>query len=162
MLYLLCDLAISQNITIVENSNFTGAIFPAEYNFLDSFLKDEKRFTPTEAEILDIEKKLRLQIRKLENQGLRKKNRKQYVAQHLKNYVRQYTGYYDQDGNRIIYINSIWSESANVIDYGAGETEPDWKIHWLRVMDCGIHCWNVKYNATRKRFIDFSANNSMS
>ncbi|MEK6480609.1 hypothetical protein WJR50_23900 [Catalinimonas sp. 4WD22] len=130
-----------------ESENFDCAIFPKEYaDFID-----EKRFTPTRSEIELAEEALRSDLkkinRKLVNQDGTKYN--PIIHQNLKKYKRQYFGYLDEDGNRILLINAFWRED---------KSSNNWLGERVLVFDGGSYYWNIKYNIDKHKLFGLQVN----
>ncbi|MEG9329207.1 hypothetical protein V6B16_14785 [Salinimicrobium catena] len=67
-------LGFSQDIKLIEKRTFEGAVFPETYNILyTQNPPEERRFTPTIAEIEELETRLKKEIREINknkpNQG---------------------------------------------------------------------------------------------
>ena len=154
-------LGSSQEIKLIENPTFKGAIFPATYNI--EFSENpplEKRFTPTIAEIEELETQLRKNIKEINknkpNQG---KDYGPVIHRNLNKYVRQYIGFIDEDGQKVIHVNFIWNHYS-FWDRIRGFTKPDdrWKTEWQMTFDGGSRYWNIKYLVDEDRFIHFRVN----
>lgn len=64
-------------------------------------------------------------------------------------YFRQYVGYVDSKGNRIVFINAVCKS------YGQ---KSDLKKNWIFVLDGGSCFYQIKVDLTSKKCTDFSAN----
>ena len=64
-------------------------------------------------------------------------------------YFRQYVGYVDSKGNRIVFINAVCKS------YGQ---KSDLKKNWIFVLDGGSCFYQIKVNLTNKKCTDFSVN----
>lgn len=151
----------TQNIELIESRNFKGAIFPETYNVLgDSDTAIEKRFTPTKDEILELEKELKKQIKHINknkpNQG---KHYGPIIHKRLKKYNRQYIGYINQQGQRIIIVNCIWN-GFSLWESIRGWSKPDdsWKTEWQTWFDGGSRYWNITYIMDKNEFVNFWVN----
>ena len=154
-------LTFSQNIELINSRNFKGAIFPKTYDIpLTENPSIEKRFTPTKEEIVELENQLRSQIKKINknkpNQG---KHYGPIIHKRLKKYDRQYIGFIDQYGQRVIHANFIWN-GYSIWESIRGWTKPDdsWKTDWQMWFDGGSRFWNINYIIDKKEFVDFSVN----
>ncbi|MBO9154951.1 hypothetical protein ACFOTA_22235 [Chitinophaga sp. GCM10012297] len=67
------------------------------------------------------------------------------VHQKLAGYRRQYVGYVNIGGERIVWVNALWG--AGPLDKGV-----------LMTHDGGNHFWQVKVNLTTKKIYDLSIN----
>jgi len=154
-------LTFSQNIELIESRNFKGAIFPKMYDIpLTENPSIEKRFTPTKEEIVELENQLRSQIKMINknkpNQG---KHYGPIIHKRLKRYDRQYIGFIDQYGQRVIQVNFIWN-GYSIGDFIRGFEKPDesWKTEWQMWLDGGSYYWNLKYIIDKREFVDFQVN----
>ncbi|MFD0975367.1 hypothetical protein, partial [Salinimicrobium gaetbulicola] len=97
---------------IIKGTDFKGAIIPADYEV--NFNKDQlaHRFTPTREDIIEAE------IALTENYNKSMKNdsrvygfkKVKNVRSHFNNYIRQYLGYVNEKGERIIWIQLVQYE----------------------------------------------------
>lgn len=154
--WVFCGNSFSQDIVLLKTKDFTGVIFPENYAYKEVFLKSQKRFTPIQNEILKVEAELKLQIHDLNKSRLNQKGRNPVIDRKLKKYVRQYCGYYNQKGERIIYINCIWKTYTEI---GMDNIEREvWRTDWQTIFDGGSNYWNIKYNLDTKSFCDLAVN----
>lgn len=95
---------VTGHSTHIKGHNIDGVIFDDNYfkNVNDTLERKIKRFTPSIDDILLTEGILKADLKK----NLNNANYK-YILSHLKEYRRQYMGYYSKDGSRMIYINSF-------------------------------------------------------
>src|SRR5579863_112628 len=99
---------VSDHSTYVKGSNFEGVLFSEKY--IDMLSKvNGKKFTPGTNDILIIEKLLPIGLDTIKDVT----NHKYFVKNHLKRYLRQYFGYIDKNGDKIIYVNVFWNNSEN-------------------------------------------------
>ena len=150
IILIFCQFAIPQTVIPFEKK---GVIFSDKYEFY--MFNDLKRFTPTFSEIEGLEKLL-LQKIKLINQNKPNQNHQPLIHRNLGKYKRQYIGYYNEKGERIIYVNFLWKGYKDY-DLNGNEIEP-WKTQWLQIFDGGSHYWQIKYYPELKIFFDFSVN----
>lgn len=122
------------------------AIFPE--NSAD-MLPGAKRFTPAKAEVEKAELALVKQLAEL-NSDRQNQYDTPIIHKKLNRYKRQYFGYYDSKGKKILLINCFWEKDKEVID--------SWLNERIRVLDGGSYYWNVKYNIEEDRLFDLSVN----
>lgn len=136
---MISQFSISQKNVVFENK---GVIFTEGYEFY--LFKDLKRITPSLGEIKELEKLLSQQIKEI---NINKPNQKKspLIHRNLKKYKRQYVGYYNGNGERIIYINFLW-KGYKGYDVDGKQIEP-WKTEWLQMFDGGSQYWQIKYNS---------------
>ncbi|RYX84083.1 hypothetical protein EON73_03565 [bacterium] len=130
-----------------KTNNFNVAIFPA-YS-LDMI--PGKRFTPTRQEIDKAEITLRKDLKAL-NKHLGNQNQTPIVHKNLSKYNRQYFGYIDKMGARILLINCFWSKNKDDTDR--------WLTSRIRTLDGGSYYWNVKFNIDKEELFDLDVNGS--
>ncbi len=155
------NLSFSQEIELIKNRKYEGAIFSKSYTDEFSNLPPiEKRFTPTEKEIEELETRLRNNLKEINknkpNQG---KGYGPTIHRNLKKYARQYVGIIDKNGQKIIYINFLWN-GYSIWDFIRGWEKPNdsWKTEWLMTFDGGSRYWNIKYLIDKKEFVNYSVN----
>lgn len=157
------NIAICQSIKIVEGKKFLGAIFPSSYNNTSyHWLNDNKRFTPTNEEVLMFENNLRLKLKKLNKNHWYQKGKCPIINNNLQKYIRQYSGFIDDSGKKYLLINFLWNTS--VLHENPNEKYynelGDWKKHWLIWFDGCSHFWNVKYYLESEVLFDLQINGS--
>ena len=141
--------------TVIENRKFKRVIFLKDGNCL-SCLKNKKRFSPTLNDIEKAEKilegKIEAQNSPLVNQGFECP----IIHRNLNNYRRQYFGYIEENGDKIIYITLNWDRLK---DHHKGESE-SWKKEKEMVLDGCSYYWEIKTNLTGEFLFDLSINGS--
>ncbi len=157
------SVSIGQSIKIIEKDKFDGAIFPSSYkNTAYNWLDDSVRFTPTIDEVLKFENDLRHKLKKINKNRWNQQGKCPIIHNNLKKYIRQYTGFMDESGNKYLLINFLWSCEAlneNPNDEYYNELG-DWKKHWQIWFDGCSHYWNVKYYLKSDVLFDLQINGS--
>jgi hypothetical protein len=74
------------------------------------------------------------------------------ITSRLRYYVRQYFGYIDKDGNKIIFIN-CFSQTCNIY-----QRERYWLKDEVSAWDGGAAFWNVKINLASQKLFEFYVN----
>ncbi len=128
-----------------KTHKFDVAIFPASY--FD--LIPGPRFSPTRQEIEKAELVLNSNLQDL-NRQLVNQSSTPIIHKKLSKYKRQYFGYIDQNGNRILLINCFWSKNKDDSDH--------WLIERIMVFDGGSYYWNVKFNLDKNELFDLAIN----
>ncbi|WP_417356361.1 hypothetical protein [Flavobacterium sp.] len=136
----------SQEAEHYKTKEFDVAIFPETYKEL----LPEKRFTPTQENIIEAELALHTKLEKL-NYLLTHQSDSPVIHKNLNKYLRQYFGYIDENGNRILIINCFWKN----IDKMAKKL---WLKDRITVADGGSFYWNVKYNLDTGELFDLKVN----
>lgn len=128
-----------------KTKTFDVAIFPANY----FGLIPGKRFTPTRQEIDKAEIALQNNLKSL-NRQLINQSSTPIIHKNLKKYKRQYFGYIDYNGNRILLINCFWTKDKD-------DTER-WLTDQKMVDDGGSYYWNIKFNLDKNELFDLYIN----
>ena len=128
-----------------KNDKFDVAIFPKSY--LD--LISGQRFTPTRQEVEKAEIALNNNL-KLLNKQLVNQSPTRTIHQNLHKYKRQYFGYQDEKGNKILLINCFWSKDKDESDR--------WLKNRIIVLDGGSNYWNVKFNLDKNELFALDIN----
>jgi len=95
----------------VKGSNYKGTVFTKEYPFQKLFIFDvdsSRRFTPTAEEIKIVENLLHHKLTTKKSQS-NKLLVDPFIRRHLVQYFRQYVGFIDKRGNKIVHINFHWN-----------------------------------------------------
>lgn len=129
-----------------KTRQFEVAIFPeSSYEIMPG-----KRFTPTKEEIFEAEKALKSKLKEA-NRNLENQYNSPIIHRNLKKYKRQYSGYINGNGEKVLYINSLWKKN---------EEETKWLQQIIMVSDGGSYYWNIEYNLNTDELINLSVNGS--
>lgn len=129
-----------------KTKQFEVAIFPeSSYEIMQG-----KRFTPTKEEIFEAEKALKSKLKEA-NRNLENQYNSPIIHRNLKKYKRQYFGYIKGNGEKVLYINSLWKKN---------EEETKWLQQIIMVSDGGSYYWNIEYNLNTDELINLSVNGS--
>ena len=131
-----------------KTTKFDSAIFPADY--ID--LIPGVRFTPTREEVDKAEIALELTIKNL-NKNLINQTDTPIIHKKLDKYKRQYFGYTDNDGNRILLINFFWSK-----DRYSNFSNSLWLKERILVFDGGSYYWNIRFDLDKNQLFDLDIN----
>ena len=104
--------AVSPEADHYKTSEFDAAIFPASYFALVS----QPRFTPTRQEIDKAETALRKNLRKLNSDRINQSSTP-VIHKKLHKYKRQYFGYVNQDGQRVLLIDLLQFDNQQVMHF---------------------------------------------
>jgi len=137
----------SQQVGIYLNgTDYEGVSFSGEY--MVSKGKYYKEYlTPTAQEIEFLESIIEVKLDKFKKLKT-ERELPTYIIDNLEDYKRQYFGYIDQAGDKIIYINFLHN-SNEFAQWRAGE---------IIVKDGGYHYWRMKYNLSTNRIFDLYVN----
>jgi hypothetical protein len=128
-----------------KTNEFDVAIFPAIY--FD--LIPGQRFTPTRLEIDKAEIALHNNLQTL-NKQLVNQSSTPIIHKNLHKYKRQYFGYINKNGDRILLINCLWSMDK--------EDTVLWLTGRIIVHDGGSYYWNIKFNLDKNELFDLDIN----
>ena len=128
-----------------KTNQYNVSIFAA--NYLD--LIPGQRFTPTRQEIEKAEFVLNNNLQDL-NKDLVNQSSTPIIHKNLNKYKRQYFGYIDKNGDRILLINCFWSKDKDESDR--------WLTSRIIVHDGGSYYWNVKFNLDKNILFDLDIN----
>ena len=127
-----------------KTKQFEVAIFPESSNEI----MQQNRFTPTKEEIIKAENALKSKL-KFINNLLINQSSSPIIHRNLKKYKRQYFGYINDKGERILYINSLWSKSYK---------DNIWLNEIIWISDGGSHYWNIQYNLATNELENLKVN----
>ena len=144
--------------TVIKKGRVTGVIFKGNG---DSFLRieDKERFTPTIAEIEKAEQILKMKLETVNEQRMNQVDNCPIIHKKLKSYRRQYFGYIEDNGNKIIYTTFNWDRyTASDRLLGYYDESENWKQEKEIVMDgCSYH-WEIKINLDTEELFDLGVN----
>lgn len=139
----------TNDVIYIKESTFEGYIFDKNYYALISIKKQKERYTPTKEDIIKaesvIERNLSRANKFLENQG----ENCPIIHKNLRNYTRQYLGFINNHGDKIIWINFIWKSKT---------IEDNLSSDILFMMDGCSYYWNIKVNLNSKKLFDLHIN----
>ena len=133
-----------------KTSEFDCAIFPAT---AFSYVTSGKHFTPTHRDIDKAEHALNTKLKKIDSILSDQGGHDPIIYEHLKKYVRQYFGYIDSQGHRILFINCVWKDK----DFGE-MFDRQFLRDEIMVNDGGSYFWNVKYDIDADKLFDLGVN----
>ena len=152
------------NFPIVKGKEFVGVIFPAskpvEIPYL--FEKPRGRWTPTEADVVGCEARLRQELKaiaralgELDTPGPERFDLMAVndVLEHLTEYRRQYVGIVTSEGSKRIVLNCFPGPSAP-----SGDWFDYWRQEIVDVDDGGSWFWRIQCHVTTGHLSDFNSN----
>lgn len=139
------SIAVNNIADHYKTSKFDVAIFPA--TSLDMI--PGKRFTPTRKEIELAEFSLKNELKDL-NKPLINQHDSPIIHKRLRNFKRQYFGYINESGHRILLINCFWNKQAN----------ENWLNSKVSVLDGGSYYWSINYDLNTLVLYDLYINGS--
>lgn len=144
---------------VIEKGRVRGVVFSKDGScFL--CLQDKERFTPTIDQIEKAEAILKQNLEQANSQLINQVDNCPIIHNNLKNYRRQYFGYIDSEGNKVIYATFNW-ERFTLLDRIRGNSKDDsaqWKIKKEMVLDGCSHHWEIKINLDTEELFDLGVN----
>ena len=145
--------------TVIEKGRITGVIFK-ENGACFLCLQDKERFTPTIDDIQKTERILEQNLKEANKSRTNQVDNCPVIHKKLKSYRRQYFGYIDSSGKKIIYITFNW-DRYSIFDrlrgYYKDESE-NWKKEKEMVLDgCSYH-WEIKINLDTEEVFELGVN----
>jgi hypothetical protein len=147
LLFLCCSFnAYNQKIVTdhYKTFQFNVVIFPKEYKSFN----DGDSFTPARQEVDDAESALRSKL-ELINKDLKNQEESPVIHRRLRRYNRQYFGYINSDGHKVLYISALWK--------GRNKTNT-WLERYIPMTGGGSYFWQIKYNLSTKELTDLNVN----
>ncbi|MGB3180491.1 MAG: hypothetical protein WBB45_03830 [Cyclobacteriaceae bacterium] len=151
LMFLLSTFACSQSNKMFDiDEPYKGIILDKN---VDIFVDDKEAwFKPTVNEVKKAEQLINNQIQKLNKDKLNQGYEKcPIIEKNFTKYVRQYIGYINTSGERIILVNMLWAQD---IDYEGLDND------YILVFDGCSHYWKVKVNLSSDKIFDLEINGS--
>lgn len=136
--------------TEVMGSNYHGYVFNKDWDVDILVENQDGRFTPEDIDIAKAEKLMQKKIAYLNRNHENQEGMCPVIDEHLTKYTRQYVGFTDIHGAKIIWINGVWDDKvqrqlAHDIVRTAG--------------GCG-HYWSLKVNLDTEKVYGLEVNES--
>lgn len=128
-------LFVSQEPTYIKGKKFSGYIFNAMHQVL--IMDEDKRYTPTEADIILTEKLIVEKIKELNKRQENQSHGCPVIHKSLRRYVRQYVGFINAKGEKVVWINFIWKDRVS---------DEELKEDIVVVNDGCSYFWTIKVN----------------
>ncbi|PWG78245.1 hypothetical protein [Pararcticibacter amylolyticus] len=137
----------------IREKKIEGYIFPKEYrSSLVHFDDVKERYTPIKEDVLRVEQLIKEQLvfinKPLINQG----GNCPVIHKNLSKYARQYIGYFDQNNDKIIWVNFFIRREKDQLS----KLNKD----LIFVLDGCSNYWNVKVNLNKGKLYDLRINGS--
>ena len=146
---------------VIENREVCGVIFSADAECFLCYI-DTNRFTPTLLEIQLAEEILKNNIKEVNNPIINQGYDCPLIHKKLNHYRRQYFGYYDKNGDKILYLTFNWDRYTlldRIRGYYKDESD-SWKRTREMVLDgCSYH-WEIKINLNSGKLFALYINGS--
>lgn len=135
----------------VKGSNYHGFAFHKDWEVDVSIEDQQGRFTPTDADIANAERLMQKRLayvnRFHENQG----GLCPIIDEHIRKYERQYVGFVDEHGYRVLWVNFVWDEKMGKTNLANDLV--------LAEGGCG-HYWHIKVNLDTEKVYGLEVNGS--
>ncbi|MBO4307818.1 MAG: hypothetical protein J5848_05850 [Bacteroidales bacterium] len=136
--------------TEVMGSNYHGYVFNKDWEVDIMVENQDGRFTPEDIDIAMAEKLMQKKIAYLNRNHENQEGMCPIIDEHLTKYIRQYVGFTDINGARIIWINGVWDDAV------AQKLSQDIV---LTKGGCGRY-WSVKVNLDTQKVYGLEVNES--
>ncbi|WP_460556851.1 hypothetical protein [Hymenobacter daeguensis] len=155
----------NQTLIGVKGPNFKGTIFTKKYPFQLLFvpgIDSIEIFTPSLEEVEIAENLLRQQLKTINKLRTNQQAANPVLHRNLPKYFRQYVGFTDNNGDRIIHINFHWNR-YNIIDrinnyIYFNDSRIDYESDYSAPMHGGSYYWHVNANLTKHVLTDLVVN----
>ena len=136
---------------LVKGKGFRGYLFDKDHFVLMSIENQQARYTPEEQDVLLAERIIKDGLAvvnsPMDNQG----GGCPVIHKNLKKYIRQYVGFVNEAGEKVIWINFIWKSNADEKRL-ANDIES--------ALDGCSHYWNIKVNIGKSTLYELNINGS--
>lgn len=134
----------------VSGSNYHGYAFHKNWEVDFTVENQDGRYTPTDEDIMKTEKLIQKKIAYLNRNHENQEGMCPLIDEHMTKYERQYVGFTDMHGYRIIWANFVWDANAK---------DKLTKDIVLTEGGCG-HYWHVKVNLDTEKVYGLEVNGS--
>ncbi|MCR4829217.1 MAG: hypothetical protein K5864_07135 [Bacteroidales bacterium] len=134
--------------TEVMGSNYHGYVFNKDWEVDILVENQDGRFTPDDIDIAKAEKMMQKKIAYLNREHENQEGMCPIIDEHLTKYTRQYVGFTDIHGYKIVWINGVWDEKMSK------QLSQDLV---LASGGCG-HYWHIKVNLDTEKVYGLEVN----
>jgi len=148
LLFLISIALILNPGCFINGKGYQGYIFPDSYFIMMTIKNQKERFTPTKNDVQKAEELLTKQIEILNFEQINQVGNCPIIHKNLKKYKRQYVGFVNMEGEKIIWINLIWFKDFN-------------SILSKEIVSASDGCsffWNIKVNINNESVFDLNIN----
>ena len=140
--------------TGVQSNRFRGTIFKSTYpeeKLLMYLGPRYKRITLTKEEVALAENILKQQIKSANSTRMNQLTKREYIHRNLHKYFRQYIGFIDDNGNKIVHINLHWDQFSIVVRLkGHWDSRLKYTSDFSIVFDGGSRYWRGNVDLNKK------------
>jgi hypothetical protein len=153
----MCGMAKAQDYVVpvetwdyeeINGSNYHGYNFHESWDVDFTIENQDGRYTPTEEDIAEAERLIQKRIAYVNRYHINQEGLCPVIDEHMRRYERQYVGFTDITGCRIVWANFVWDENA---------AERLTQDIVLTEGGCG-HYWHVKVNLTTGKVYGLEVN----
>ena len=136
--------------TEVKGSNYHGYVFNKDWEVDITVENQDGRFTPEDIDIAKAEKLMQKKLAYINRNHENQEGRCPIIDEHITKYTRQYVGFTDVHGFKIVWINGVWDDkvkkqlSQDIVRTSGG---------------CG-HYWSIKVNLDTEKVYGLEVNES--
>jgi hypothetical protein len=134
----------------VVGRGYKGYIFHESHFVMVSVEQQKSRYTPTSKDVEIAEQLLREQLSGLNKSHANQSGSCPIIDKKLQKYKRQYVGFINEKGEKILWINCIWSK----------ELESQLSLDIISVKDGCSYYWSIKVNITTAKAYELDINGS--
>lgn len=134
----------------VSGGNYHGWAFHKDWDVDVQVESQDGRFTPTDEEIAQTEKLIQKRLAYVNRFHENQEGQCPIIDEHIRKYERQYVGFTDVHGYRIVWVNFVWDDNAK------GKLAND---IFLTEGGCG-HYWHIQCNLDTEKVYGLEVNGS--
>lgn len=135
----------------VKGKGFKGYIFGKDHFVLMTIENQQERYTPEKQDIHLAERVLKEGLAVVNNPMNNQGGGCPVIHKNLKKYIRQYVGFVNEAGEKVIWINFIWKSDAD---------EKRLAKEIGSALDGCSHYWNIKVNLDKGILYELNVNGS--
>lgn len=136
---------------LIQGKGFKGYILGKDQFVLLNIENQKERYTAVEEDVLLAERMIKEGLAELNNPMTDQGDGCPVIHRNLKKYIRQYVGYVNTAGEKVIWINFLWK---------SGTDNQTLTNEVVIVLDGCSHYWNIKVNLDKRMLYDLSVNGS--
>jgi hypothetical protein len=141
----------SQHYYQVNKSDYQGIVFSGKNVSYNIFESHNDFFYPKIEQISIAEKLIKMNIGKMNIDKLNQYDNCPVIHKNLKKYARQYIGFINEKGEKVVWINFIWKKyNSHITDM------MDKEIIYFH--DGCSYFWNIKVNIDKNQVYDLKIN----
>lgn len=132
---------IKNNPRFIDGGKFSGYIFDENHLVLIQIEDQKSRYTPSDNDIYLAENVIKEKLKEANINLLNQGNNCPIIHEKLKRYIRQYVGFKNIRGEKIIYVNFVW-KNKDLFDRLSKDI--------VIVHDGCSYYWSVKVNLNQR------------